>query len=61
MFDPTSFAAAKHPVVYAIVDRWNGDPLARKLPFFSKVNLRRSVERLERLGFRVSYRRVSAG
>ena len=47
-------------VVYAIVAKWNGEPLERRLPFFSKVNLRRHVEDLRRAGYQVAYACVEA-
>lgn len=45
-------------VVYAVIAKWDGKDLVESLPFFSKVNLRRFVEDLRRIGFNVSYKRV---
>lgn len=45
-------------VVYAVIAKWDGKDLVEALPFFSKVNLRRFVEDLRRIGFNVSYKRV---
>jgi len=45
-------------VVYAIVAKWDGRILVDALPFFSKVNLRRHVDDLRRMGYRVSYKRI---
>lgn len=45
-------------VVYAIIADWNGQSLPSALPFFSKVNLRRHVDDLRRMGYGVSYRRI---
>jgi uncharacterized protein (TIGR04141 family) len=40
-------------VSYAIVAKWKGRNLVQALPFFSKVNLRRHVEDLRRMGYKV--------
>jgi uncharacterized protein (TIGR04141 family) len=40
-------------VSYAIVAKWKGRDLVQALPFFSKVNLRRYVEDLKRMGYKV--------
>ena len=50
-------------VVYAIIAKWTpaGKPkrtLVEALPFFSKVNLRRHVDSLRRMGYRASYKRI---
>ncbi len=45
-------------VVYAVIAQWNGRNLAQALPFFSKVNLRRTINDLRRLGCNVSLHRV---
>lgn len=58
LFREDGLSPADHPVVYAVVGRWNGAGLAERLPFFSKVNLLRSIERLERLDFKASYKRI---
>jgi len=58
LFRPDALSAGTHPVVFAIVGPWKGAGLRDKLPFFSKVNMRRSVERLQQLGFPVFHKRV---
>lgn len=45
-------------VVYGIIADWNGRPLDKALPFFSKVNLRRYVQDLTRMGYQVAYQRI---
>ena len=45
-------------VVYAVIARWNDRSPTQALPFFSKVNLRRSINDLRRLGCNVSFHRV---
>jgi uncharacterized protein (TIGR04141 family) len=45
-------------VVYGIIADWNGRALDKALPFFSKVNLRRYVQDLRRMGYQVSYQRI---
>ena len=41
-------------VSYAIIADWKNRSLVDALPFFSKVNLRKNVEDLERMGYKVS-------
>ncbi|PVX26311.1 MAG: hypothetical protein CW691_01820 [Candidatus Bathyarchaeum sp.] len=43
-----------YEVSYAIVAKWNGRNLVQALPFFSKVNLRRHVDDLKRMGYKYS-------
>ncbi len=45
-------------VVYAVVANWNGDSVVDRLPFFSKVNLRRHATDLRRLGYEVTFKRI---
>ena len=45
-------------VSYAIIADWRGRQLAKALPFFSKVNLRRAAEELRSRGFGVSCSQV---
>jgi uncharacterized protein (TIGR04141 family) len=55
-----SIDTTRHPVVLAIMsERWDGRGLAEGLSFFSKVNLRRAIDDLERLRFPVRFRRVA--
>ncbi len=59
--DLEGISSSKYEVVYAIVAKWAGRSLAKALPFFSKVNLRRHVEDLHRMGYRVTTARVEIG
>ena len=49
---------SKIEVVYAVVAKWNGRSLETALPFFSKVNLRRHVDDLRRMGYQVTFSRI---
>ena len=51
--------ASSFTVVYAIIADWKGKSLAQRLPFFSKVNLRRTVQDLTRMGYGVAHKRIS--
>jgi uncharacterized protein (TIGR04141 family) len=54
-----SIDTRQHPVVLAIMsEKWDGRALAEGLSFFSKVNLRRATDDIERLRFPVRFRRV---
>ncbi|MBU7019205.1 MAG: TIGR04141 family sporadically distributed protein [Theionarchaea archaeon] len=57
-FNPEGIKSEEYEVSYAIVAKWNGRNLAQALPFFSKINLRRHVEDLRRMGYEVSIARV---
>ncbi len=46
-------------IVYAIMAKWGGRSLAEAIPFFSKINLRRYTQDLTRMGYQVSYKRIS--
>ena len=50
--------ASEFEITYAIVADWGKDKLAERLPFFSKVNLRRTVEDLRSRRFKVTHCRV---
>ncbi len=45
-------------VCYAIIGPWENKPPSKKLPFFSKLNLRRHVVDLRTLGFKVTYKKI---
>lgn len=49
-----------YTVVYAIAAPWQDRSPVEALPFFSKVNLRNYSNNLQRLGFKVAYKRVEA-
>jgi uncharacterized protein (TIGR04141 family) len=48
-------------VIYAIVAPWRGATVAKALPFFSKVNLHRTVQELTNRGYRVALSQVDTG
>jgi uncharacterized protein (TIGR04141 family) len=58
-FDPEGIRTDRFEIIYAIVADWRGRTLVEALPFFSKVNLRRTAQDLSSRGFRVSCRPVS--
>jgi uncharacterized protein (TIGR04141 family) len=51
--------AGDFTVVYAIIGKWKGKTLARALPFFSKVNLRRCANDLRRMGYNIAYKQIA--
>ena len=53
-YDPLRITPGDYEISYAIIAKWNGMDLVEALPFFSKVNLRRYVEDLRRMGYKVS-------
>jgi uncharacterized protein (TIGR04141 family) len=53
--------ASSFRVVFAIIENWKNKTLAQRLPFFSKVNLRRCVHDFSRMGYRVAYKRIDLG
>lgn len=57
-FKPDGITPREYGVSYAIVAKWGDRKLVQALPFFSKVNLRRHVEDLKRMGYQVSVARV---
>lgn len=57
-FNSTRIDPSKYEVVYAISAKWENRKFVDGLPFFSKVNLRRHVEDLQRMGYKVSYKRI---
>lgn len=58
MFGPDPLDTTRFEVVYAIIAKWRNRALAKALPFFSKINLRRTAQQLTSRGFRVSCLRV---
>jgi uncharacterized protein (TIGR04141 family) len=59
LFEAGGMKPWEHRIVFAILDRrWNGKLLSNGLSFFSRVNLRRTVEDVRRLGYEVAVRRV---
>jgi uncharacterized protein (TIGR04141 family) len=60
LFPPhRGITAQEFTVVYTIIAKWKNKTLAEALPLFSKVNLRRSVHDLKRMGYRVACRQIS--
>ena len=53
-FGDTAFHPSKYEVVFAVIGSWSKAPLPTWMPFFSKVNFRRHVSDLRRMGYRVS-------
>ena len=49
---------AAYEVAYAIIGKWGTDPPSEKLPFFSKVNLRRHATDMQAMGYKVTYRKI---
>jgi len=60
VFGDTPIDTKKHEIVYAVAAEWRGRDLVEALPFFSKINLRRHVEELVRMGFPVTFARIEA-
>lgn len=59
--DTEKLTSSEFEVVYAILANWGGRSLADALPFFSKINLQRTVDDLQSMGFAVSCACVQAG
>lgn len=57
-FDTSRISPGDFEVVYAIIAKWNGKTLVDTMPFFSKINLRRCVNDLNRMGYNVKYLRI---
>ncbi len=58
LFEGQRFVTSDFEVVYAIIVDWHGRGLEQALPFFSKVNLRRTVRDLRNRNFAVSCFRI---
>lgn len=59
MFEAADITPWQHKVVFAVLDkRWDGRPLSEGLSFFSRINLRRTVEDVRRLRFDAAVSRV---
>ncbi len=59
IFGEEPIVSGKFEVTYGIVAKWEGREFVDALPFFSKVNLRKYVEDLWRIGYKVSYARIN--
>lgn len=59
-FDSAPLDPRGFQIVYAVVADWGEDSFHVRLPFFSKVNLRRQSQELRRTGFRVSHIRIQS-
>lgn len=60
-FDTSSLNTEDFEVIYVIVAPWKGRTPVTALPFFSKVNLERTVKELTNKGFQVSLGKVDTG
>lgn len=58
LFDEQSVEYGNFEVTYGIITKWNNREFVDALPFFSKVTLRKYVEDLRLIGFKVSYARI---
>jgi uncharacterized protein (TIGR04141 family) len=57
-FPQSAIRTSDHTVVYGIAASWRGRSLSEALPFFSRVNLRRTAADLINRGFRVTVERI---
>ena len=57
-FNVASLQAPDFEIIYVIVAPWKGRSLSEAMPFFSKVNLLRTIEDLTNRGFRVAVARI---
>ena len=57
-FDTSGLDASEYEVVFAVIADWKKKTLVERLPFFSKVNLRRTAQDLESRRFKVTHVRV---
>lgn len=60
-FNTTALRTEDFEIVYVIVAPWKGRTVAEALPFFSKVNLERTVQELVNKGYSVSVSAVDTG
>lgn len=60
-FDVDNLNASDFEVIFVIVAAWCGRSIIDAMPFFSKVNLKRTVEDLINRGFKVGIARVDTG
>lgn len=60
-FNTTSLKTDDFEIVYVIVAPWKGRSATQALPFFSKVNLERTVQELVNKGYQVSLSPVDTG
>jgi uncharacterized protein (TIGR04141 family) len=60
-FETSTLRTEGFEIVYVIVAPWRGRTLVQALPFFSKVNLERTVEELTNKGYQVSLSPVDTG
>lgn len=60
-FETSSLRTEDFEIVYVIVAAWKGRSLTQALPFFSKVNLERTVQELTIKGYQVSLSAVDTG
>ena len=60
-FNTTSLRTEDFEIVYVVVAPWKGRSATEALPFFSKVNLERTVQELSNKGYQVSLSPVDTG
>jgi uncharacterized protein (TIGR04141 family) len=60
-FETSSLRTEDFEIVYVIVAAWKGRSLTQALPFFSKVNLERTVQELTIKGYQVSLSAADTG
>lgn len=58
-FPEASISTSDFNVCYAVVAAWKDRPLSKALPFFAKVNFRRTARDLINRGFRVSWVKIA--
>jgi uncharacterized protein (TIGR04141 family) len=57
-FGPGSINPQEYKIVYAIIGNWENKGFKDRLPFFSKINLRKCAADLRSLGFQVYCKRI---
>jgi uncharacterized protein (TIGR04141 family) len=57
-FEAESISPQEYTVVYAVIGDWKDKGFKDKLPFFSKINLRKCADDLRRFGFQVCCKRI---
>ena len=57
-FNIANISTIDYKIIYGIIANWEKNTLINKLPFFSKINLKKTVEDLRRLGYTVQYKRI---
>lgn len=58
LLEPDDFTPSKFQVVFVMIANWEGRSLLEALPANAQLTLQQNAQELERLGYRVSYRRI---